>query len=153
MCFEGIARLSRRVWRRFVRGSREISLVPSLHRASTDALIIHIHHLFSQPAISLPEQAPALISSPNVSTVNGGLHGHRAIVFLWTYIPTTDRGALPWQALSDAIYVHALRTHVFKRALSAYACACKNLSARRKVGLAPKRIKNEWNKWKNHFLK
>ena len=38
MCFEGIARLSRRVWRRFVRGSREISLVSSLHRASTDAL-------------------------------------------------------------------------------------------------------------------
>ena len=37
--FEGLARLSRRVWRRFVRGSREISLVPSLHRASTDALI------------------------------------------------------------------------------------------------------------------
>ena len=35
-CFEGLARLSRRVWRRFVRGSREISLVPSLHR---DALI------------------------------------------------------------------------------------------------------------------
>ena len=42
MCFEGIARLSRGVWRRFVRGSREISLVPSLHRASTDALIIHL---------------------------------------------------------------------------------------------------------------
>ena len=39
VCFEGIARLSRRVWTRFVRGSREISLVPSLHRASTDALI------------------------------------------------------------------------------------------------------------------
>ena len=39
MCFEGLARLSRRVWRRFVGGSREISLVPSLHRASTDALI------------------------------------------------------------------------------------------------------------------
>ena len=39
MCFEGLARLSRRVWRRFVRGSREISLVPSLHRASTDTLI------------------------------------------------------------------------------------------------------------------
>ena len=37
--FEGLARFSRRVWRRFVRGSREISLVPSLHRASTDALI------------------------------------------------------------------------------------------------------------------
>ena len=42
MCFEGLARLSRRVWRRFVRGSREISLVPSLHRASTDALIYKI---------------------------------------------------------------------------------------------------------------
>ena len=41
MCFEGLARLSRRVWRRFVRGSREISLVPSLHRASTDALIVY----------------------------------------------------------------------------------------------------------------
>ena len=39
MCFEGLARLSRWVWRHFVRGSREISLVPSLHRASTDALI------------------------------------------------------------------------------------------------------------------
>ena len=38
--FEGLARLSRRVWRRFVRGSREISLVPSLHRASTDALMV-----------------------------------------------------------------------------------------------------------------
>ena len=36
MCSEGLARLSRRVWRRFVRGSREISLVPSLHSASTD---------------------------------------------------------------------------------------------------------------------
>ena len=32
-------RLSRRVWRRFVRGSREISLVSSLRRTSTDALI------------------------------------------------------------------------------------------------------------------
>ena len=39
MCFEDLARLSRRVWRRFVRGSSEISLVPSLHRASTDALM------------------------------------------------------------------------------------------------------------------
>ena len=39
MCFEGIARLSRRVWRRFVRGPREISLVSFLHRTSTDALI------------------------------------------------------------------------------------------------------------------
>ena len=44
-------------------------------------------------------------------------------------------------------------THVLEGALSAYACACiKSTSARRKVGLAPKRrMKNEWNKWKNHF--
>ena len=40
MCFEGLARLSRRVWRHFVRVSREISLGSSLHRASTDALIV-----------------------------------------------------------------------------------------------------------------
>ena len=45
MCFEGLARLSRRVRRRFVRGSREISLMPSLHRASTDALIVTIHQV------------------------------------------------------------------------------------------------------------
>ena len=37
VCFQG--RRSRRVRSRFVRGSREISLVPSLHRASTDTLI------------------------------------------------------------------------------------------------------------------
>ena len=41
VCFEGLARRSRRVRRRFVRGSREISLVPSyIHRVSTDALIL-----------------------------------------------------------------------------------------------------------------
>ena len=39
VCFQGLARRSRRVRRRFVRGSREISLVSSLLRASTDALI------------------------------------------------------------------------------------------------------------------
>ena len=55
VCFEGLARLSRRVWRRFVRGSREISLVPSLHRASTDALIGELHkygtHCCSNPLL------------------------------------------------------------------------------------------------------
>ena len=39
VCFQGLARRSRGVWRRFVCGSLEISLVSSLHRASTDALI------------------------------------------------------------------------------------------------------------------
>ena len=37
VCFEGLGRRSGRVRRRFVPGSREISLVSSLHRASTDA--------------------------------------------------------------------------------------------------------------------
>ena len=45
MCSEGLARLSRRVWRRFVHGSREISLLPSLHRASTDALMWDCMHM------------------------------------------------------------------------------------------------------------
>ena len=39
VCFEGLGSHSHRVFSRFVRGSREISLMPSLHRASTDALI------------------------------------------------------------------------------------------------------------------
>ena len=38
---KGLARLSRRGCSRFLRGSREISSAPSLHRASTDALIYH----------------------------------------------------------------------------------------------------------------
>ena len=40
VCFQGLARRSRGVKRRFVPGSLEISLVSSLHRASTDALMI-----------------------------------------------------------------------------------------------------------------
>ena len=39
VCFQGLSRRSRRVRRRFVPESREISLVSSLHRASTDALM------------------------------------------------------------------------------------------------------------------
>ena len=41
VCFQGLAIRSRRDRRRFVPGSLEISLVPSLHRASTDSLISH----------------------------------------------------------------------------------------------------------------
>ena len=43
VCFQSLAKLSRRVRRRFVCGSREISLAPSLHRASTDALMSMLH--------------------------------------------------------------------------------------------------------------
>ena len=39
VCSQGLARCSRGVRRQFVRRSREISLAPSLHRVSTDALI------------------------------------------------------------------------------------------------------------------
>ena len=44
VCFQGLARLSGRVIRRFVRRLREISLVSSLLRASTDALMKIIKH-------------------------------------------------------------------------------------------------------------
>ena len=37
-----------------MRGSREISLVPFLHRASTDALIYVYAHFHSQHLLSLP---------------------------------------------------------------------------------------------------
>ena len=38
--FEGLARLSRRVWRHFVRVSREISLGSSLHRDTVLGLCV-----------------------------------------------------------------------------------------------------------------
>ena len=62
--FQG--RRSRRVRSRFVRGSLEISLVPSLHRASTDTLIgmmkvtEHYTHTFEKLTFSF-NQSPLLI--------------------------------------------------------------------------------------------
>ena len=97
-------------------------------RPGNEAIIFIIIIIFlSKPAISLPEQASALISSPNVSTVDGGVHGHRAFS---PYIPTVDRGALPRLTLNDAIYVCVVCR------LSACACACiKFRCARRKEGI------------------
>ena len=63
---------------------------------------LHHHHLLFKPTISLSEQASALIFSPNLSTVDGGVHGQKAIVFLSPLIPTVDRGALHGQTLNDA---------------------------------------------------
>ena len=63
MCFEGLARLSRRVRRRFVRGSREISLVPSLHRASTDALILHSTLLSEHVVGGTPAKIGKIVST------------------------------------------------------------------------------------------
>ena len=48
MCFEGLGSDSRRVFSRFVRGSREISFASSLYRESTDSLIHHGFLFFSQ---------------------------------------------------------------------------------------------------------
>ena len=95
--------------------------------------IIIIIIFLSKPAISLPEQASP---EPNVSTVDGGVHGHQAFVCPSPYIPMVDRGALHGQTLNDAIYVWV---HVCW--LSACACACiKFRWARRQflLGLCPK---------------
>ena len=54
-----------------------------------------------------------------------------------------DRGALHGQTLNDAITCACI-TRTWG-ALSACACACINLRA------VQTRMKNEWNKWKNHF--
>ena len=82
VCFEGLARLSRRVWRRFVRGSREISLVPSLHRASTDALIYkwknHFYEMKGDVGMSVHEkerkQEDAYIHHDTNSFITPSLH-------------------------------------------------------------------------------
>ena len=46
------------------------------------------------PAISLLEPVEELILSPSIFTINGGVHGLQAIVFLSPYIPTVDGGTL-----------------------------------------------------------
>ena len=48
----------------------------------------------------------------------GGVHGHRAFVFLSPYIRMVDRGALLRLTLNDAIYV------CVHCRFSACACAC-----------------------------
>ena len=73
VCFEGIARLSRRVWRCFVRGSREISLVPSLHRASTDALIT-LYQAFHVPVHKMEDR------HKDTGSQGGGLNGATSIL-------------------------------------------------------------------------
>ena len=88
VCFEGIARLSRRVWRRFVRGSREISLVPSLHRASTDALII----MLLGPKISLQDKVCLVQQEYGITTLipvaNSGAHTRQHVVHSLSLICT-----------------------------------------------------------------
>ena len=66
--------------------ARENLLTRDFHDFRVIIFIIIIFRFFSKPAISLPEPVEALNVSPNVSTVNGGVHGHRAIVLLQPYI-------------------------------------------------------------------
>ena len=49
---------------------------------------------------------PSLIFSPNVSKVDGGVHGHQAIVLLQPYISMVDRGPPRELPLNDAICLH-----------------------------------------------
>ena len=48
---------------------------------------------FSKPAISMLERVDGLILSRSVSTVGGGVHGHKAIVSFLFFVSTVDRGA------------------------------------------------------------
>ena len=60
------------------------------------------------------------------------MHGHQGIVFLSPYIPTVDCGALHGQTPNDTCEKGGIK------------------SARAALFLLGK-MKNEWNKWKNHF--
>ena len=65
--------------------------------------IIIIIIFLSKPAISLLEPVEALIFSPNVSRVDGGVHGHQAIVLGSLCITTVDHGARRRKGLHNAI--------------------------------------------------
>ena len=66
-------------------------------------IIIIIIIFLSKPAISLLEPVEALIFSPNVSRVDGGVHGHQAIVLGSLCITTVDHGARRRKGLHNAI--------------------------------------------------
>ena len=108
MCFEGLARLSRRVLRRFVRGSREISLVPSLHRASTDALInttlysiycCHFYNVFLKNSSKqlFIRQLTVIIINYNLS----GSSSSKAICCSNSQLETVDILSNIWSYLSN----------------------------------------------------
>ena len=106
MCFEGIARLSRRVWRRFVRGSREISLVPSLHRASTDALILTWLSYTHLPTVlnlasSLKFDAPLkLIERTLVSYVVRGISPATSLEMDMRLVVPVERAEMPGMVMT-----------------------------------------------------
>ena len=60
---------------------------------------------FSKPAISLTEADQALLFSPNVSRVGGGVHRY---VFFSQDVDTVERGRLCGTSLKYAIYAQAV---------------------------------------------
>ena len=66
-------------------------------------IIIIIIIIISKPAISLLEPAEAMIFSPNISSVDGGVHGREAIVLGSLCITTVDHGAPRRKGLHNAI--------------------------------------------------
>ena len=75
-----------------------------------DFYVIILIFFFSKPAISLLEQASALIMLPNISRVrvNGGVHRHRAIVLLQPY----SRSWASMQEDTKRCHLHA-RVYVY----------------------------------------
>ena len=81
------------------------------------------------------------------------MHGREAIVLDSLCITTVDHGA---KGLHNAIcsVSHARVLHVRKEGgVVRVRMRVQNLATQRKhlVGALPQRMKNEWNKWKNHF--
>ena len=58
-----------------------------------------------KPAISLLEPIETLIFPLNLSSENGGVHGHPAFVFYMLYVTTEFRHALLGETVNDTIFL------------------------------------------------
>ena len=81
-----------------------------------------------------------------MSKVDGGVHGHRAFVI---YTPAVNLNGRSWASAARAA-LNDVRVYFVKG-----RCPCAHARAYygggdNITGLGP-RVKNEWNKWKNHF--
>ena len=98
VCFQGLARHSRRVRRRFSRGSREISLVPSLER---------------QPALRYAREGSALDKSPLLRyfySHNATMKLFSTFFLLWSLAEVHSEQTFPYvsfmgQTLANHSYV------------------------------------------------
>ena len=82
---------------------RENPLTCDFHNFHVIFIIIIIIIFLSKPAIPLLEPAEAMIFSPNISSVDGGVHGREAIVLGSLCITTVDHGAPRRKGLHNAI--------------------------------------------------